>query len=49
MKAQKADVTELSDAEIKALRDAVKPVFEAIDKAAGDSGKAIGAIVRSYW
>ena len=49
MKAQKADVTELTDAELKAFREAVKPVFETIDKAAGDSGKAIGAIVRSYW
>lgn len=49
MKAQKADVTELTDAELKAFREAVKPVFAAIDKAAGDSGKAIGAIVKSYW
>lgn len=49
MKAQKADVAELTDAELKAFREAVKPVFEAIDKASGDSGKAIGAIVRSYW
>ena len=49
MKAQKADVTELNDAELKAFRAAVRPVLDAIEKAAGESGKPIRAIVGTYW
>lgn len=49
LKAAKADVQAISDADLKTYRDAFRPVFEAIDRTSGDSGRSLGDQLRKYW
>lgn len=49
MKAAKADLKALSDENLKAFRDAMRPVFDNIAKAAGEPGKPIADLMRSSW
>ncbi len=49
MRAEKADLKPLSDANLKAFRDAMRPVFDTMGKTAGDTGKQIADLVRGFW
>jgi TRAP-type C4-dicarboxylate transport system substrate-binding protein len=49
MKAAKGDLQPLSDADLKAFRDAMRPVFENIGKASGEAGKPLADLLRGYW
>jgi TRAP-type C4-dicarboxylate transport system substrate-binding protein len=49
LKAQKADIYTLSDAESAAFRKAIRPVFDEMDATGGEGGKQIKAILAKYW
>jgi TRAP-type C4-dicarboxylate transport system substrate-binding protein len=49
LKAARADVQPISDADLKAMRDAFRPVFEAIGKSSDATGRSLGDQLRKYW
>lgn len=49
MKAQKADIYVLSDAEMVNFRKGISPAFAKMDAEGGEAGKQIQAIVKRYW
>jgi TRAP-type C4-dicarboxylate transport system substrate-binding protein len=49
LKGAKADVQPISDADLKAMRDAFRPVFEAIGKSSDATGRSLGDQLRKYW
>jgi TRAP-type C4-dicarboxylate transport system substrate-binding protein len=49
MKAAKADLKPLSDQDLKAFREAMRPVIARIDEAAGAAGKPLAELLRGYW
>ena len=49
LKAAKAEVHPVSDADLKAYREAFRPVFESIGKASDDTGRSFGDQLRKYW
>jgi TRAP-type C4-dicarboxylate transport system substrate-binding protein len=49
LKAQKADIYTLNDAESAAFRKAIRPVFDEMDATGGEGGKQIKAILAKYW
>ena len=49
LKAAKAEVHPISDADLKAYRDAFRPVFESIGKTSDDTGRSLGDQLRKYW
>ncbi len=49
MTAGKAELQPLTDANLKAFRDAMRPVFDNIGQAAGESGKPLAELLRGYW
>jgi len=49
LKAAKAEVWPISDADLKAYRDAFRPVFESIGKTSDDIGRSLGDQLRKYW
>ncbi|MBI5910865.1 MAG: TRAP transporter substrate-binding protein DctP [Betaproteobacteria bacterium] len=49
LKTAKAEVQSISDADLKAYRDAFRPVFESIGKTSDDTGRSLGDQLRKYW
>lgn len=49
MRAQKADIYVLNDAEMAAFRKGISPAFAKMDAETGEAGKQIQAIVKRYW
>ncbi len=49
MRTQKAEVYQLSDAEVADLRAAIAPAFAKMDAQGGEAGKRISTIVRRFW
>jgi TRAP-type C4-dicarboxylate transport system substrate-binding protein len=49
LKALGSDIYTLSDAELRAMKDKMKPVFDKIGEGAGDAGKPFAAALRQYW
>jgi TRAP-type C4-dicarboxylate transport system substrate-binding protein len=49
LKALGSDIYPLSDAELRAMKDKMKPVFDKIGEGAGDTGKPFAASLKQYW
>jgi TRAP-type C4-dicarboxylate transport system substrate-binding protein len=49
LKALGSDIYTLSDAELRAMKDKMKPVFDKIGEGAGDAGKPFAAALKQYW
>jgi TRAP-type transport system periplasmic protein len=44
-----SDIYTLSDTELRAMQDKMKPVFDKIGEGAGDAGKPFAAALKQYW
>jgi len=49
LKAAKADVESISDADLRAYRSDFRPVLDQIGKASGENGKALSELLQRYW
>jgi TRAP-type C4-dicarboxylate transport system substrate-binding protein len=44
-----SDIYALSDGELRAMKDKMKPVFDKIGEGAGDAGKPFAEVLKQYW
>jgi TRAP-type transport system periplasmic protein len=44
-----SDIYALSDGELRAMKDKMKPVFDKIGEGAGDAGKPFADVLKPYW
>jgi TRAP-type C4-dicarboxylate transport system substrate-binding protein len=44
-----SDIYSLSDGEVKAMKDKMKPVFDKIAEGAGEAGKPFAEVLKPYW
>jgi TRAP-type transport system periplasmic protein len=49
LKALGSDIYPLSDAELRAMKDKMKPVYDKIGEGAGDAGKPFAEALKQYW
>jgi hypothetical protein len=44
-----SDIYTLNDAELRAMKDKMRPVFDKIGEGAGDAGKPFAEALKQYW
>jgi len=49
MKAQRADITTLTDADFAAFRAGIRTAFPKMDAESGPAGKQVADVLRAYW